>query len=144
MKDIYVIYWSGTGNTETMAQAVIDGIDKAGAHGILKQVGDVVPDILKDEKMFALGCPAMGAEELEEGEMEPFVSALEGFVSGKNVGLFGAYDWGDGDWMRQWVERMEGAGASIIGAEGVIANNAPDSEALEACRNLGEELAKLS
>lgn len=142
MKDIYVIYWSGTGNTEAMAQAVVDGIDKSGAHGILKQVSDVVPDILKDEKIFALGCPAMGSEELEEGEMEPFVSALESFVSGKKIGLFGSYDWGDGDWMRQWAERMEGAGASIVGGEGVTANNTPDDEALVACRNLGTELAK--
>lgn len=142
MKDIYVIYWSGTGNTEAMAQAVADGIDKGGAHGILTQVGDAAPEILKDEEVFALGCPAMGAEELEEGEMEPFVSALESFVSGKKVGLFGSYDWGDGEWMRQWAERMENAGAGIVGGEGVIANNTPDDEALAACKNLGAELAK--
>ena len=119
MKDIYVIYWSQTGNTEAMAQAVAAGIDGKGAHGVV-----------------------MGSEELEEGEMEPFVSALEGSVSGKTIGLFGSYDWGDGEWMRLWCERMENAGATIVGGQGVIANNTPDDEALEACRKLGEELAK--
>lgn len=142
MKDIYVVYWSGTGNTEAMAQAVAAGIDGAGGHGILTEVGSITAAALKDSDVLALGCPAMGSEELEEGEMEPFVSELEGFVSGKKVGLFGSYDWGDGEWMRQWCERMEGAGASVVGKEGVIANNAPDDDALEACKKLGEALVK--
>lgn len=142
MKDIYVIYWSGTGNTEAMAQAVVEGIDSAGGHGILMEVGSATPEMLKDEAVFALGCPAMGAEELEEGEMEPFVSALEGFASGKKVGLFGSYDWGDGEWMRLWAERMEQAGAQVAGGQGVIANNTPDDEALKACRELGSKLVQ--
>lgn len=142
MKDIYVIYWSGTGNTEAMAQAVAAGIDGKGARGVAMEVGAASADMLKDEGVFALGCPAMGAEELEEGEMEPFVSSLEGSLSGKKVGLFGSYDWGDGEWMRLWCERMEGAGATVVGGQGIIANNAPDDEALEACKKLGEELAK--
>ena len=142
MKDIYVIYWSQTGNTEAMAQAVAAGIDGKGAHGVVMEVGSASADMLKDEAVFALGCPALGSEELEEGEMEPFVSALEGSVSGKTIGLFGSYDWGDGEWMRLWCERMENAGATIVGGQGVIANNTPDDEALEACRKLGEELAK--
>lgn len=142
MKDIYVIYWSGTGNTEAMAQAVAAGIDGSGAHGVLLEVGAASADMLKDEAVFALGCPAMGSEELEEGEMEPFVSSLEGSVSGKKIGLFGSYDWGDGEWMRLWCERMENAGATVVGGQGVTANNTPDDEALEACKKLGEELAK--
>lgn len=142
MKDIYVIYWSGTGNTEAMAQAVAAGIDGSGDHGVLMEVGAASADMLRDEAVFALGCPAMGSEELEEGEMEPFVSALEGSVSGKKIGLFGSYDWGDGEWMRLWCERMENAGATVAGGQGVTANNTPDDEALEACKKLGEELAK--
>ena len=142
MKDIYVIYWSGTGNTEAMAQAVAEGIDGAGAHGVLLEVGAASPDMLGGETCFALGCPAMGSEELEEGEMEPFVSALEGAIKGKKIGLFGSYDWGDGEWMRQWCERLEMAGAEVAGGRGVTANNAPDDEALEACRKLGEELTR--
>ncbi|MCI8606230.1 MAG: flavodoxin [Hungatella sp.] len=141
MKDIYVIYWSGTGNTEAMAKAVGEGIESGGAHPVVMEVGSADPQMLSDASVFALGCPAMGSEELEEGEMEPFVSALEEFVSGKTVGLFGSYDWGDGEWMRIWAKRMEDAGAKVAG-QGVTANNAPDEEALGACRELGEKLAQ--
>ena len=84
----------------------------------------------------------MGAEELEESEMEPFVQALEGMASGKRILLFGSYGWGDGEWMRTWEDRMKGAGAALIGGQGVIANEAPDEEALDACEKAGEALAK--
>ncbi len=141
MKDIYVIYWSGTGNTEAMAKAVGEGIESGGVHPVVMEVGSADPQMLSDASVFALGCPAMGSEELEEGEMEPFVSALEEFVSGKTVGLFGSYDWGDGEWMRIWAKRMEDAGAKVAG-QGVTANNAPDEEVLGACRELGEKLAQ--
>lgn len=141
MKDIYVIYWSGTGNTEAMAKAVGEGIESGGGHPVVMEVGNANPQMLGDASVFALGCPAMGNEELEEGEMEPFVSALEESVSGKTVGLFGSYDWGDGEWMRIWAKRMEDAGAKLAG-QGVTANNAPDEEALRACRELGEKLAR--
>lgn len=142
MKDIYVVYWSGTGNTEAMAAAVAAGIESAGGKAVVTDVASAKADDLKDAECFALGCPAMGAEELEEGDMEPFVQEVEGFASGKKIGLFGSYDWGDGEWMRLWAERMEQAGASIVGGEGVTANNAPDDDALEDCRKLGEALAK--
>ena len=140
MKDIYVIYWSGTGNTQAMAQAVAEGMNKEGTHGVVTEVGSITPETVKDCDVLALGCPAMGSEELEESEMEPFVSELEKFVSGKKLGLFGSYDWGDGEWMRLWCERMEGA--VIVGGEGVIANNTPDDDALAACKKLGEALAQ--
>lgn len=142
MKDIYVIYWSSTGKTEAMAQAVAEGIDGAGAHAVVAEVSAVKPEWLKEEDRFALGCPAMGAEELEEEEMEPFVAAIERFVSGKTIGLFGSYDWGDGEWMRQWADRMARAGANVIGNEGIVANNDPDDAALKSCRILGEALTK--
>ena len=142
MKDIYVVYWSGTGNTEAMANAVAAGIESAGAKPVVTEVSSMKTDLLKDADCFALGCPAMGAEELDETDMEPFVQEVEGFASGKQIGLFGSYDWGDGEWMRLWAERMEQAGAAVVGGEGVIANNAPDDDALEACRKLGEALAK--
>lgn len=138
---IYVVYYSGTGNTEAMANAVSEGIHAAGGEAKLVPVSELSASALKDEAVFALGCPAMGAEELEEGDMEPFVAELEGFVSGKKIGLFGSYDWGDGEWMRTWAERMQNAGA-VLAAEPVIANNAPDEEALASCKALGEALAK--
>ena len=100
-------------------------------------------DDLKNASVFAMGCPAMGAEVLEEAEMEPFVMEVEGFASGKNIGLFGSYGWGDGEWMRSWVERMTAAGAVVVGGEGVICQETPDEEALESCRALGKALAAL-
>ena len=98
-------------------------------------------DDLKAAKGFAMGCPAMGAEVLEEGEMEPFVCDVEGFAAGKTIALFGSYGWGDGQWMRDWTERMQSAGAEIVGGEGLICNETPDEEALEECRELGKQLA---
>lgn len=140
MDEIMVVYWSQTGNTEAMAQAVAQGIEEAGKKTKLAEVSAVSAADLKDVKAFALGCPAMGAEVLEEDEMEPFVAEVEGFAAGKTVGLFGSYGWGDGQWMRDWEERMNAAGAVVVNGEGVIAHEAPDDDALEACRSLGKAL----
>lgn len=138
---ISVVYWSGTGNTQAMAEAVAEGIKAAGAEAQLLEVGSADAAAVASEKAFALGCPAMGAEVLEESEMEPFVEALEPLVGGKEILLFGSYDWGDGEWMRSWADRMKNAGANLICEEGIIANNTPDDDALAACRKAGEELA---
>lgn len=97
--NVPVVYWSGTGNTRTMAGAVAEGIRSAGAEPILMEVADADVAVLVSEDVFALGCPSMGAEQLEETEMEPFVESLEPFVSGKKILLFGSYGWGDGEWM---------------------------------------------
>ena len=141
MSKITVAYWSGTGNTEAMAEAVGEGIKAAGKECAVVSVSDISASDLEGETSFALGCPAMGAEELEETEMEPFVAELEGSVSGKKIGLFGSYGWGDGQWMRDWASRFENAGAVIVGGEGVICVEAPDDEAVNACKKLGNELA---
>ena len=93
MSEIMVVYWSGTGNTEAMAGFVGQGIKEGGKEAKVVSVSDVTPDDLKDCQVFALGCPSMGAEQLEEGEMEPFVEAVKGFASGKTIGLFGSYGW---------------------------------------------------
>ena len=142
MDEIMVVYWSQTGNTEAMAQAVAQGIEEAGKKAKLAEVSAVSAADLKDAKAFALGCPAMGAEVIEEDEMEPFVAEVEGFASGKTIGLFGSYGWGDGQWMRDWASRFENAGAVIVGGEGVICVEAPDDEAVNACKKLGNELAE--
>lgn len=136
MDKIYVVYWSQTGNTEAMAEAVARGIRSEGKESAVVEVGSISPEELKEEAVFALGCPAMGAEVLEESEMEPFVETLEAFVKGKTVGLFGSYGWGDGEWMRDWEARMQQAGANVIGGEGVICQETPDQEALEKCEEL--------
>ena len=141
MSKVNVVFWSQSGNTESMANAVAAGVTAAGKEANVVFVADASIDELKNEKAFALGCPAMGAEVLEEAEMEPFVSDLEGFVSGKTIGLFGSYGWGDGQWMRDWVDRMTAAGATVVGGEGVMCQDAPDGAAKEACKELGRALA---
>ena len=121
-----IVYWSSTGNTERMAQILGEEIEKLGVIAEVEEVSSVSPSALEKETVFALGCSAMGDEELDEGEMEPFVQEVEKFASGKKIGLFGSYDWGDGEWMRRWEARMKEAGAEVAGT--VIANNEPDDE----------------
>ena len=141
MNKIYVIFWTQGGNTQAMAEAVAEGIREGGKEAEVIYVGSVSADVLKDQPVFALGCPAMGAEVLEESEMEPFVAEVETFASGKKIGLFGSYGWGDGEWMRDWVDRMSSAGANVLNGEGVICKEAPDDEAVAACTDLGRQLA---
>lgn len=143
MDKIYVIFWTQGGNTQAMAEAVAEGIREGGKEAEVTYVGRVSADVLKDQPVFALGCPAMGAEVLEESEMEPFVAEVEAFAAGKKIGLFGSYGWGDGEWMRDWVDRMNGAGATVVGGEGVICQEAPDDEAVSNCKALGKQLAAL-
>ena len=140
MSKLAVIYWTGTGNTGAMAQAVADGAKSAGVEAELLTVSEISADAAAAYDKLALGCPAMGAEVLEEGEFEPFFTALEGRLAGRKVALFGSYGWGDGQWMREWQERTEKAGA-VICAEGLIVNEAPDEAGLESCRALGMRLA---
>ena len=144
MSKINIVFWTQGGNTQMMAEAIADGVREAGKEAEVVFVSSIAPDALKDEPVFALGCPAMGAEVLEEAEMEPFVAEVEGFASGKKIALFGSYGWGDGEWMRDWVERMTAAGATVVGGEGVICQETPDDEALENCKALGKELAALA
>ena len=130
-----VIYWSGTGNTEAMANAVAEG---AGAD--LFTVSDFSGSVA-DFDAIAFGCPAMGAEVLEEDEFEPFFTSIEGNLSGKKVLLFGSYGWGDGEWMHNWEERTKTAGAALVGDEGYIVNEAPSDDDLAKLKALGAELA---
>ena len=132
---IAVIYWSGTGNTEMMAKAVAEG---AGAE--LFSVSDFSGNIADYDRL-AFGCPAMGAEQLEESEFEPMFAGLEGSLNGKKVALFGSYGWGDGQWMRDWCERAKEDGAVLFSEEGLICNETPDDDAQAACRKLGADLA---
>lgn len=140
MEKAIIVYWSSTGNTEAMANAIADGVKAAGGTPELVYVDNVNVDELLAQPAFAIGCPAMGAEELDES-VDSFVSEIEGKVSGKNILLFGSYDWGDGEWMRLWVERMQNAGANIIGGEGIIANLEPDADAKAVLEAAGKQLA---
>ena len=144
MDKVIVAYWSQTGNTAAMAAAIGEGITEAGKEAVVTDISSVSMDDLQAASAFALGCPAMGAEVLEEGEMEPFVTEVEAFAAGKKIGLFGSYGWGDGQWMRDWEDRMKADGATVVGGEGVICQETPDDEALENCKALGKELAALA
>lgn len=138
---ISIVYWSQTGNTQAMAEAISEGVTEAGKEAKIIDVTDASLDALKAEKVFALGCPAMGAEVLEESEMEPFVSELERSVGGKTIALFGSYGWGDGQWMRDWEKDCDDAGINLV-CESVICCETPDDAALEACRAMGKVLAE--
>ena len=142
MSKISVVYWSQSGNTAAMAEAVAKGVTDAGKEAEIVFVSSASIDELKSETAFALGCPAMGAEELEDSEFEPFFAGIEGKLSGKKIALFGSYGWGDGEWMRQWQDRVTGDGATLVNGEGLIVNETPDDDALASCKALGEALAK--
>lgn len=130
-----VIYWSGSGNTQQMAQAIAEG-----ASAELFSVSEFSGSV-NDYDRIAFGCPAMGAEVLEEDEFEPFFTSIEGSLSGKTIALFGSYGWGDGEWMRSWVERVISDGAEVLGGEGLIVNETPSEEDLIKCNELGKSLA---
>ena len=134
MDKIYVVFWTQGGNTQAMAEAIGEGIREAGKEAEVVFVTGANLDELKAAPKFALGCPAMGAEVLEESEMEPFVCDVEGFASGKKIALFGSYGWGDGEWMRTWESDVKESG-STLGAAGLISNGDDsqiDSSELEA------------
>ena len=137
---IAVVYWSGTGNTEAMAQAVAEGAKSAGAEAQLFTAAEFEGDKMDAFDAVAFGCPAMGAEELEETEFGPMFEGCESKLSGKKIALFGSYGWGDGEWMRTWEDTCRGKGA-VLACDSVICQEAPDDDALDACRKLGEALA---
>lgn len=138
---IAVVYWSSTGNTEAMAQAVVEGARKAGASAELFTATEFDGGKVDAFDAIAFGCPAMGAEELEDSEFAPMFESCESKLSGKKIALFGSYGWGDGQWMRDWCERAKEDGAVLFNEEGLICNETPDDDAQAACRKLGADLA---
>lgn len=142
MSKIAVVYWSGTGNTEAMANEVAEGAKAAGAEVDVLTASEFGADKMDTYDAVAFGCPAMGAEELEDSEFEPMFSDCEGKLGGKKIALFGSYGWGDGEWMRDWADRMKNAGAQLIREEGIIANEAPEDDVLEELKAAGKELAE--
>ena len=140
MSKVAVVYWSGTGNTQAMADAVQEGAKAGGAEVTVFEAAGFTADQVAAYDGIAFGCPAMGDEVLEEDEFDPMFSSVEKELSGKKIALFGSYGWGDGQWMRDWEERCRAAGAELV-SESVIANDAPGDEETESCRNLGAALA---
>lgn len=143
MSKTAVIYWSGTGNTEAMATAIFEGAKEVNSETKMFTVSEISTAEASEYDTLILGCPAMGAEVLEESEFEPFFTELESKLNGKNVALFGSYGWGDGEWMRNWEERTVSSGAKLVNGEGLMINEAPDDDGLEQCKLLGKTAAQL-
>ena len=141
MSKVAVVYWSGTGNTEAMASAVVDGVREGGAKAELFTASEFDASMLSSFDAVAFGCPSMGSEQLEDSEFEPMFAALEGSLNGKKIALFGSYGWGDGQWMRDWAQRAQDDGAQLFSEEGLICNETPDDDVQAACRKLGADLA---
>lgn len=140
MSKIAVVYWSGTGNTEAMANAVADGAKNAGADVTMYPASEFSASMVDEFDAIAFGCPAMGAEVLEEEEFEPMFQDCESKLSGKKLALFGSYGWGDGEWMRNWEETCRNDGANLA-CDSVICQDTPDDDAEADCRSLGAALA---
>ncbi|WP_392486520.1 flavodoxin [Haloimpatiens sp. FM7315] len=141
MKNISVIFWSGSGNTEAMAIKIFEGAKTSNTKVRLLNVEKANIDDVINSDIVCLGCPAMGAEELEETIMEPFIESISSLLKGKKIALFGSYGWGDGEWMVNFKDRMEEYGAKLL-AKGLIINGEPDESQLEECIEYGENLAK--
>ena len=139
MSKVAVVYWSGTGNTEMMAAQVKKGAEEAGAEVTMFTAAEFGPEKVDDFDAIAFGCPSMGAEVLEESEFDPMFTACEGKLGGKKIALFGSYGWGDGQWMREWEERCNGAGVTFA-TDYVIVNETPDADGDAACQELGKAL----
>ena len=140
MSKIAIVFWSGTGNTEAMANYIAEGIRAAGGEVEMFSPSDFTAGQLDAFSAVAFGCPAMGSEVLEEDEFEPMFTAVESSLCGKNIALFGSYGWGDGEWMRDWRDRCNNAGANLLDENGLIVNEAPDAEGAEACKEVGRRL----
>ena len=139
MNKAAIVFWSGTGNTEAMADLVAQGARQAGADTHLFSCAEFDASMVDDFDTFAFGCPSMGVEELEDTEFEPLYNEVEPLLAGKKAVLFGSYGWGDGEWMETWKTRAEQAGVVI--ADTCIANEYPDDDASEECMRVGALLA---
>ncbi|MBQ3192543.1 MAG: flavodoxin [Oscillospiraceae bacterium] len=139
MSKIAVVYWSGTGNTEAMANAVADGARNAGADVSLYTAADFSAALMDTFDAIAFGCPSMGAEQLEENEFEPMFQDCESRLRGRKIALFGSYGWGDGEWMRSWENTCRASGA-LLACDSVICQETPDNDGQADCRALGAAL----
>lgn len=140
MSKVAIVYWSGTGNTQAMAEAICAGAQSKGAEAVLIECGGFNADMVDQFDVIAFGCPAMGAEVLEEGEFQPMFDSCKAKLSGKAVALFGSYGWGDGEWMRNWEDDCRSLGTNLV-CDCLICNNAPEGDALSECEAFGAALA---
>ena len=138
MSKIAVIFWTSTGNTEIMADAVIEGATSAGIEGFKFPASQFNISSVSEYDAFAFGCPAMGEEQLDEYEFEPMFNTVLPLLVGKPILLFGSYCWGDGEWMRRWEETCSNNG--IVPVQTIIANYAPDDSMIETLKSVAKTL----
>lgn len=138
--NISIIYWSGTGNTEKMAELISEGAKSVGANVEVKSVDTASVDDVVNADIAVLGCPSMGSEELEESEFAPFNESILDSINGKKIAIFGSYDWGEGDWLRTWKEQLENSGANVV-AEPLAVNLTPEGDTEQECIDFGKNLA---
>ncbi len=136
MSKVAVVYWSGTGNTEIMANFIAEGAKSKGAEVDVMTSDKFTNNMISNYTSIAFGCPSMGAEVLEETEFQPMWDDVKDDLGGVNVLLFGSYGWGDGEWMRNWESETN---AKTL--DSYMCNEAPDTDAEAACRACGEKLA---
>ncbi|WP_294403555.1 flavodoxin [uncultured Clostridium sp.] len=136
-----IVYYSLSGNTKRMAELIADGIKMRGKDAELVDFESIGAEEAVNEEVIILGCPSQGVESLEESVVEPFVESLEGKINGKKVALFGSYGWGNGEWMKDWEERLESYGGKLIG-EGLIINEMPEDENEQVCIDFGKMIAE--
>lgn len=122
-----------------MAQAVAEGAKEKGAEAVLFTATEFNDSMVDAYDAIAFGCPSMGAEELEDTEFAPMFTSCEPKLNGRKIALFGSYGWGDGEWMRNWEETCRKDGA-LLAHDFVICNDAPDADAVAACKELGAAL----
>lgn len=139
MSKVAVVYWTGSGNTEAMAAAVAEGAETKGATVEQILAADFSLSAAEEYDAYAFGCPAMGAEELEDSEFQPMWNEVKGSLGDKKVVLFGSYGWGNGEWMDAWKEDAEEAGVNVI--DSLIINEQPDGNGIATCQALGSQLA---
>ena len=140
MSKTAVVYWSGTGNTAAMADAIVDGIKSEGGQAEVFTADSFNSDMAENYDFIAFGCPSMGCEQLEDSEFEPMFDSCKSKLKGKQIALFGSYGWGNGEWMQAWEDDCKSLGADLV-CDSVICNDAPDDEAIEKCKELGKMLA---
>lgn len=140
MANVLLVYWSGTGNTEIMAEKIKEGIEDKGLSVTYQSVEQADPSTVASYDQLVFGCPSMGVEVLEEDEFEPFFTDIEPLLNGKKIALFGSYGWGDGEWMDLWQERVLASGGNLF-EKGLIINTTPSSEEEDLCFEFGQRFA---
>ncbi len=129
---VAVVYASTTGNTEAMANAISESVKAAGSEVIFSTADSANKDDVLSSDVILLGSPAMGDEVLEDS-VEEFYTGIEGSLNGKKVAIFGSYDWGDGQWLRDWTDRLNNAGAVSV-AEPLMVHLTPEEADIEQCK----------